>query len=146
MKAPSRGGMLRSSLARLAWPLGLFLFGCSLGYAQDISINLGGTGLSERALQLVALLTVLSLAPSILIMVTSFARIVIVLSLLRTAIGAQSAPPNTVLTGLALFLTAFIMAPTFQASYQAGIQPLIAGQIREAEAFERAAQPFKRSC
>jgi flagellar biosynthetic protein FliP len=144
MKAPSRGGMLRSSLARLAWPLGLFLFGCSLGYAQDISINLGGTGLSERALQLVALLTVLSLAPSILIMVTSFARIVIVLSLLRTAIGAQSAPPNTVLTGLALFLTAFIMAPTFQASYQAGIQPLIAGQIREAEAFERAAQPFKQ--
>lgn len=112
--------------------------------AQDISLNFGqGTGLTERALQMVALITVLSLAPSILIMVTSFARIVIVFSLLRTAIGTQSAPPNTVLTGLALFLTAFIMAPTFQAAYEAGVKPLIAGEIREVEAFERASQPFK---
>jgi flagellar biosynthesis protein FliP len=113
--------------------------------AQDISINLGGqgTGLTERALQMIALLTVLSLAPSILIMVTSFARIVIVLSLLRSAIGTQTAPPNTVLTGLALFLTAFIMAPTFQAAYDSGVRPLVAGEIREVEAFERAAQPFR---
>jgi flagellar biosynthetic protein FliP len=136
-------GHLRRWLWRAAVPAGLVLAACGVGYAQDISINLGGTGVSERALQLVALLTVLSLAPSILIMVTSFARIVIVLSLLRMAIGTQSAPPNTVLTGLALFLTAFIMAPTFQASYEAGIQPLIAGEIREMEAFDRAAQPFK---
>ncbi len=112
-------------------------------YAQDISINFQGTGITERALQMVALLTILSLAPSILIMVTSFARIVIVLSLLRSALGTQSAPPNTVLTGLALFLTAFIMMPTFQASYDAGVKPLIAGEIQEMEAFDRAAAPFR---
>lgn len=131
----------------LVWagiPVGLALLLATGVAAQDISINLGqATGLTERALQLVALLTVLSLAPSILVMVTSFARIIIVLSLLRSAIGTQSAPPNTVLTGLALFLTAFIMAPTFQASYEAGVRPLIAGEIREVEAFERAAQPFR---
>jgi flagellar biosynthetic protein FliP len=125
----------------------LVLFGCALAtgaYAQDISINFGqGLGLSERALQLVALLTILSLAPSILVMVTSFTRIVVVLSLLRTAIGTQTAPPNTVMTGLALFLTAFVMAPTFQAAYDQGIRPFIAGEIREQEAFERASQPFR---
>lgn len=112
--------------------------------AQDLSINFPeGVGLTERALQLIALLTILSLAPSILIMVTSFTRIVVVLSLLRTAIGTQTAPPNTVMTGLAVFLTAFIMAPTFQQAYETGVQPLVAGQIREAEAFERASLPFK---
>jgi len=116
----------------------------SKAHAQDIGITFGqGLGLTERALQIVALLTVLSLAPSILVMVTSFTRIAVVLSLLRTAIGTQSAPPNTVMTGLALFLTAFIMAPTFQNAYQTGIQPLLAGQIKEAEAFERASLPFK---
>jgi flagellar biosynthetic protein FliP len=76
-------------------------------------------------------------------MVTSFTRIVVVLSLLRTALGTATAPPNAVLSGLALFLTAFIMAPTFEQSYRQGIQPLLAGQIREAEAFERTAAPFK---
>lgn len=133
----------RFSLRRLLAFLAFLLATATTAYAQDISINLQGTGISERALQMVALLTVLSLAPSILIMVTSFARIVIVLSLLRSAIGTQSAPPNTVLTGLALFLTAFIMMPTFQASYEAGVKPLIAGEVQEVEAFERAAAPFR---
>ncbi|MCU0818499.1 MAG: flagellar type III secretion system pore protein FliP [Beijerinckiaceae bacterium] len=125
----------------------LGLFGTALAtsaYAQDISINFGqGIGLTERALQLVALLTILSLAPSILVMVTSFTRIIVVLSLLRSAIGTQTAPPNTVMTGLALFLTAFIMAPTFQQAYEQGVAPFVAGQIREAEAFERTAAPFR---
>jgi flagellar biosynthesis protein FliP len=113
-------------------------------FAQDIGITFGqGQGLTERALQIVALVTVLSLAPSILVMVTSFTRIVVVLSLLRTALGTATSPPNAVLSGLALFLTAFIMAPTFEASYRQGVQPLLAGQIREAEAFERASAPFK---
>jgi len=133
----------RFSLRRLLAFLAFLLATATAAFAQDISINLQGTGISERALQMVALLTVLSLAPSILIMVTSFARIVIVLSLLRSAIGTQSAPPNTVLTGLALFLTAFIMMPTFQASYEAGVKPLIAGEVQEVEAFERAAAPFR---
>jgi flagellar biosynthesis protein FliP len=113
-------------------------------FAQDIGITFGqGQGLTERAVQLVGLITVLSLAPSILVMVTSFTRIVVVLSLLRTAIGTATAPPNAVLSGLALFLTAFIMTPTFEQAYQQGVQPLLAGQIREAEAFERASAPFK---
>ncbi len=112
--------------------------------AQDISFSLGqGNGMTERALQMVALLTVLSLAPAILIMVTSFSRIVIVLSLLRSAIGTQSAPPNTVLTGLAMFLTFFVMAPTFETAYSNGVKPLIAGQIQEVDAFAKTAQPFK---
>lgn len=112
--------------------------------AQDIGISFGpGQGLTERALQIVALVTVLSLAPSILVMVTSFTRIIVVLSLLRTALGTATSPPNAVLSALALFLTAFIMAPTFEESYRAGVQPLVAGQIREAEAFDRAAAPFR---
>ena len=77
--------------------------------AQDVSINFGaGAGLTERVIQLVALLTVLSLAPSILVMMTSFTRIVVVLSLLRTALGTGTAPPNAVIVALALFLTGFV--------------------------------------
>lgn len=111
--------------------------------AQDVSINLGeGSGVTERALQIVALITILSLAPSILIMVTSFTRIVIVLSLLRTAIGLQQSPPNNVVISLALFLTAFIMAPVFQKAYDDAVSPLLNEQIELNEAFTRAAVPF----
>ena len=92
---------------------------------------------------MVALLTVLSLAPSILIMMTSFTRIVVVLSFLRTAIGIQQTPPNTVMLSLALFLTFFIMAPTLEKAYQDGIVPLINEDIDEMEAFNRATEPFK---
>jgi flagellar biosynthesis protein FliP len=122
----------------------IFTFATS-AYAQDFGINLTpGTGLTQRGLQLVALITVLSLAPSILVMVTSFTRIIVVLSLLRTALGTQSAPPNGVMTALALFLTAFVMGPTFQTAYTNGIQPLVAGQIQETEAFNRTSEPFKK--
>jgi flagellar biosynthetic protein FliP len=111
--------------------------------AQDISINFGqGAGLTERVLQLVALLTVLSLAPSILVMVTSFTRIVVVLSLLRTALGTATAPPNSVLISLALFLTGFVMAPVFQSAYDVGVRPLMANQITAEQAFGRASEPF----
>lgn len=112
--------------------------------AQEITIGFGeGVGVTERALQLVALITVLSLAPSILVMVTSFTRIVVVLSLLRTAIGLQTAPPNSVIISLALFLTAFIMAPVFQAAYDEGIRPLTQNEIEFDEAFERTSGPFR---
>jgi len=108
------------------------------------SINFGnGTGLTERVIQLVALLTVLSLAPAILVMVTSFTRIVVVLSLLRTAIGLQTAPPNAVVISLALFLTAFVMGPAFQTAYSQAVQPLLAGQIQPQEAFDRGSVPFR---
>jgi flagellar biosynthesis protein FliP len=113
-------------------------------FAQDISINFGGgSGLTERVLQLVALLTVLSLAPSILVMVTSFTRIVVVLSLLRTALGTATAPPNTVIMSLALFLTAFVMGPAFERAYDLGIRPLVNNEISAEQAFERAADPFR---
>jgi flagellar biosynthetic protein FliP len=112
--------------------------------AQDISVNFGqGTGLTERVLQLIALLTVLSLAPSILIMMTSFTRIVVVLSLLRTALGTATAPPNAVIVSLALFLTAFVMGPALQNSYEVGIKPLIANEITAEQAFERTSGPLR---
>ena len=113
-------------------------------FAQDISVTFGqGGGLTERVLQLIALLTVLSLAPSILVMVTSFTRIVVVLSLLRTALGTATAPPNAVLISLAMFLTAFVMWPTFLTAYDAGVRPLMANEITPEQAFERAADPFR---
>jgi flagellar biosynthesis protein FliP len=112
--------------------------------AQDISINFGqGGGLTERVLQLIALMTVLSLAPSILVMVTSFTRIVVVLSILRTALGTATAPPNTVLVSLALFLTAFVMGPSFERAYEVGVKPLIANQITTEQAFERSSGPLR---
>ena len=93
--------------------------------AQSLSLDFGDTGrLTGRIVQFLALLTILSLAPSILVMVTSFTRIVIVLSLLRSALGVQQTPPNTVIVSLALFLTFFIMSPTLQQSYREGIEPL----------------------
>jgi flagellar biosynthetic protein FliP len=120
------------------------LMAASPAEAQQITLDLGeGGALSERVIQLIALITVLSLAPSILVMVTSFARIVIVLSLLRSAIGTQQSPPNAVLISLALFLTAFIMAPTFETAYKDGIAPLMAGDISQSEAFDKTIAPFR---
>lgn len=114
--------------------------------AQALTLDLGedivgsGTG---RILQIVALITILSLAPAILMMVTSFTRIVVVLSFLRSAMGIQQTPPNTVLVSLALFLTAFIMMPTMEAIYDQAIEPLIEEEISELEAIERGAQPIR---
>ncbi|WP_261969171.1 flagellar type III secretion system pore protein FliP [Prosthecodimorpha staleyi] len=111
--------------------------------AQDISINFGQGGtVTERAVQLVAVITVLSLAPSIVVMVTSFTRIVVVLSVLRSAIGLQTAPPNSVMISLALFLSAFVMGPIFNQAYDEGIKPLTEQTIELDQAIERAALPF----
>ncbi|WP_439576115.1 flagellar type III secretion system pore protein FliP [Phreatobacter sp.] len=133
----------RSALAALGLALAAALLAAPV-LAQDIAINLGqGAGVTERVIQLIGLLTVLSVAPSILIMVTSFVRIAVVLSLLRTAIGTQTAPPNAVIVGLSLFLTGFVMAPTLQQSYENGIRPLIDNQIEVTQAFERASAPFR---
>lgn len=112
--------------------------------AQDISVAFGqGTGLTERVVQLIALITALALTPAILIVVTSFTRIVAVLSLLRTAFGTATAPPNSVLISLALFLTAFVMAPVFERAYDEGVRPLVAGDIDTQQAFERGSEPFR---
>jgi flagellar biosynthetic protein FliP len=127
--------LIAIALAAIALP--------AVAHAQDISVDFGNdTTLTERAVQLIGLITVLALAPSILIMVTSFTRIVVVLSLLRTALGLQSAPPNSVMVSLALFLTFFIMQPTLQASYDAGVAPLLAGQMQVEEAFNRGTVPL----
>ena len=113
-------------------------------HAQDISVNFGqGTGLTERVIQLIALLTVLSLEPSILVMMTSFTRIVVVLSLLRTALGTATSPPNSVVISLALFLTAFVMGPVLTRVYDVGVKPLVANEISVNEAFNRASGPLR---
>ena len=110
--------------------------------AQDVSINFGtGAGLTERVIQLIALLTVLTLAPSILVMMTSFTRIVVVLSLLRTALGTATAPPNAVIVALALFLTAFVMGPAFQRGYDVGVRPLINNEIMATYSMRKGMKP-----
>jgi len=116
----------------------------AVALAQAVNIDLGtGAGLTERVVQLIGLLTVLSLAPSIVIMTTSFVRIVVVLSLLRTALGLQQSPPNAVIISLSLFLTAIVMGPTLQRSYDEGIKPLLDKQIELPQAFEAAGDPVK---
>lgn len=118
----------------------------AMAQAQSVSIDLGlqdGGSTAARMIQIILLMTTLSLAPSILMMVTSFMRLVIVLSFLRTALGTQQTPPNQIIISLALFLTAFIMAPVFEKSYQEGILPLINEKITEEEALKKTAQPFR---
>ena len=113
---------------------------------QSFQLDLGDDSegsTASRLIQLVALITVLSLAPSILVMVTSFTRIVVVLSFLRSALGIQQTPPNSVLISLALFLTLFIMMPTLQVIYDEAIQPLIAEDVTEMEALDLAAAPVR---
>jgi flagellar biosynthetic protein FliP len=110
-----------------------------------LNIDLSGGGLfTDKIMQIIALITVLSIAPSILIMMTSFVRMVVVLSLLRTALGLQQSPPNSVIVSLALFLTLFVMTPTLKDAYNQGIVPLVNNQITTEQAFDRAATPMKK--
>ena len=110
-----------------------------------LSIDFSGGGLfTDRMMQIIALITVLSVAPSILIMMTSFVRIVVVLSLLRTALGLQQSPPNSVIVSLAMFLTLFVMTPTLKDAYAQGVEPLMNNQITTMQAFDRAAVPMKK--
>jgi flagellar biosynthetic protein FliP len=116
--------------------------------AGGTTINLGGGGagegqLSARAIQLVLMLTVLSLAPGLLMTITSFTRMVVALSLLRTGIGAPGVPPNPVIISLALFLSFFVMAPTFEKAWNEGVDPYTKGKITEQVAFEKTAEPFR---
>ena len=140
-------GGLRSALRRgpgLAITAAAAMASADPALAQNLTLDFGTGGeATGRIVQIVALLTILTLAPSILVMVTSFVRIVIVLSLLRTALGTQGAPPNTVVVSLALFMTFFIMQPTLQAAYDNGIAPLIAEDISEQQAVERSVAPVR---
>lgn len=97
-----------------------------------------------NAIKLVIILTVLTLAPAILIMMTSFTRIIIVFSFLRQAMGVQQMPPNQLLVGLSLFLTFFIMGPTFEELNQKGVQPFLAGKISQEKALDESMAPLRR--
>src|SRR5207253_9096224 len=133
-----------AACVRLTTGVAIALLLSNPAHAQDISVNFGqGAGLTERVIQLIAFITVLSLAPSILVMMTSFTRIVVVLSLLRTALGTATAPPNAVIVALALFLTAFVMGPALQNAYDVGIKPLVNNEISVEQAFERSSAPLK---
>ncbi len=126
--------------------LGLLL--CTPAMAQSLTLDMGGDSagngsVANRIVQILALTTVLSLAPSIFMMVTSFTRIVVVLSLLRNAMGLQQTPPNAVIVGLAMFLTFFIMTPTFEAAWTDGIQPMINEKLDTPTALMRTANHFK---
>lgn len=120
------------------------MFVANPALAQEVSITLGDDGsLATRSVQLLVLITVLSIVPGIAIMVTCFPFIVTVFAILRQAIGLQQSPPNMLIVSLALFLTYFVMEPVFVASWQEGIAPLLAGEIQMEEAFLRTMDPLR---
>lgn len=114
--------------------------------AQTLSLNIqdqpSGSA-TARIFNLILLITVLSIAPSLLVMMTSFTRIVVVFSITRSALATNSTPPNMVLLSLALFLTMFIMAPTFEKSWEEGIKPMYEEKVEIIEGLEKAAEPIK---
>lgn len=116
----------------------------TLAFAQDVTISVGDeASISARTIQLFALITVLSLAPGLAIMITCFPFIVTVLSILRQAIGLQQAPPNMLIVSLALFLSYFIMEPVFLAAWENGIEPLLEEKIDAEVAFVETLAPFR---
>ncbi|MFV3076818.1 flagellar type III secretion system pore protein FliP [Niveispirillum fermenti] len=141
MQSPFAARLLRLFLPVLA----ALLLAATPALAQSITLDAGqgGASFSGRLVQIMALVTVLSVAPGLLVMVTSFTRIVVVLSLLRSALGLQQTPPNMVLVGLGLLLTAYIMGPTMDQAWRDGVQPLVDGQITEEQALERTVEPFR---
>lgn len=113
-------------------------------FAQNVTLDLGDDGsLTARSFQLIALITVLSLAPGLAVMITCFPFVVTVLSILRQAIGLQQSPPNMLIVSLALFLTYFVMAPVFEQAYSSGIAPLIAGDLTPETAIPLIYEPFR---
>ena len=133
--------MTRSNALVLA---ALLAFAAAPAFAQSLSIDLGGDGsLSARSIQLLAVMTLLSLAPGIAVMVTCFPFIVTVLSILRQAIGLQQSPPNMLIVSLALFLTWFVMDPVFTEAWVKGVQPLNAGSIDIQQAIPLIVAPFR---
>ena len=112
--------------------------------AQELTFSLGNdSSLSARSIQLIALITVLSIAPGLAIMLTCFPFIVTVLSILRQGLGLQQAPPNMLIISLALFLTYFVMDPVFRAAWELGLGPLADGTLSPEVAFEQAIEPFR---
>lgn len=119
----------------------------STALAQTLDLNSlipqGSGSAAARIIQLVALLTVLSVAPGLLIMVTSFTRFIVALSFLRSGLGLQSTPANLILISLALFMTFYVMTPTFDQAWQDGVKPLMDNSMSEQEAFPKIIEPFR---
>lgn len=125
----------------------LFLLAPGGALAQTVDLGsllpAGGASATGRIFQVAAILTALSVAPGLLIMVTSFTRFVVALSFLRSGLGLQSSPPNIVLTSLALFMTLFVMAPTFDRAWKEGLQPMMDNTLAQDKAIVAIAQPFR---
>lgn len=135
---------MRLPASVVATSLALLVIGASGVAAQDFSVSLGdGGSISARSIQLILLLTVLSLAPGLAIMITCFPFLITVLSILRQAMGLQQSPPNMLIVSLALFLTYFIMEPVFLESWSAGVEPLLSETIEVEEAFPLIMGPFR---
>ena len=144
MRAGRRLSAKTAALAALTLAAALLAFGAEPAAAQAITIDLGsGATVTARVVQLFLIVTVLALAPSILIVMTSFTRLIVVFSLLRSALGTQQTPPNVVLISLALFLTGYIMAPTFEQAWEEGIEPMMSEQVDQQAALEAAVRPFR---
>lgn len=126
----------------------LFSFGQAFAQQQiptlDSIIPPGDATAAGRIVQLVLVITVLSVAPGLLIMVTCFTRFVIALSFLRAGIGLQTTPANLILISLALFMTLYVMAPTFDRAWKGGVVPLLENEITEREAYDRITDPFRK--
>ena len=134
--------MRRLALAALAL---VALTGAAAAQTVDLGslIPAGGASATGRILQIAAVLTALSVAPGLLIMVTSFTRFVVALSFLRSGLGLQGSPPNIVLTSLALFMTLFVMAPTFDRAWREGLEPLMNNALPQDKALAAIGQPFR---
>jgi flagellar biosynthetic protein FliP len=128
--------------------LALVLVSTTGALAQTPDLNSlipqGGGSAAARIIQLVALLTVLSVAPGLLIMVTSFTRLIVALSFLRSGLGLQNTPANLILVSLALFMTFYVMGPTFDQAWKDGVKPLMDNSVSEQEAFPKIVEPFRQ--
>ena len=139
---PTRSELCRIAAAAFLASTAVLVAGPA--FAQDVNVSIpGGGSLTRSLLQLLTITTVLALAPSIAVTVTSFTRLVIVFSILRSALGLQQSPPNLVLTSLALFMTLFIMAPTFDQALQDGVTPYLDSKLGEKEALMATISPFR---
>jgi flagellar biosynthetic protein FliP len=134
-------------MLRRVWIASSLLLVATAAHAQNFSLDQvlppGNGSISGRMIQLIALMTVLSIAPGLLVMVTSFTRFVVALSFLRSGLGLQSAPANLVLISLSLFMTFYVMGPTFDRAWQDGVRPLTENRISEEEAFAKVTAPFR---
>ena len=134
-------------MKRFALGAAILLSALAPASAQTVDLNTlipaGGASASGRIIEMVALLSVLSVAPGLLIMVTSFTRFVVALSFLRSGLGVQSAPANLVLISLALFMTFFVMAPTFDRAWRGGLEPMLENKISQQDALPAVIEPFR---